>query len=137
MQLIRIGYNHDTGRNLEIWLYFLKKFQLGFSSKIEVPRLGSTFNLHSSALFEPENSSSNSFLETIFSNLFLQKKKEILYNPILYIRRFQISMQSPHLCAKPCHFCHLDLATFKKAFDILKHMLYNMPLWILEIEGTL
>jgi hypothetical protein len=41
MQLIRIGYNHDTGRNLEIWLYFLKKFQLGFSSKIEVPQLGS------------------------------------------------------------------------------------------------
>ena len=40
MQLIRIGYNHDTGRNLEIWLYFLKKFQLGFSSKVEVPQLG-------------------------------------------------------------------------------------------------
>ena len=40
MQLIRIGYNHGTGRNLEIWLYFLKKFQLSFSSKIEVPQLG-------------------------------------------------------------------------------------------------
>ena len=40
MQWIRIGYNHDTSRNLEIWLYFLKKFQLGFSSKIEVPQLG-------------------------------------------------------------------------------------------------
>ena len=26
---------------LEIWLEFLKKFQLGFSSKIEVPQLGS------------------------------------------------------------------------------------------------
>ena len=41
MQLIRIGCNHDTGRNLEIWLYFLKKFQLGFSSKIEVLQLSS------------------------------------------------------------------------------------------------
>ena len=29
------------GENLEIWLYFLIRAQLGFSSKIEVPRLGS------------------------------------------------------------------------------------------------
>ena len=40
MKLIWIGYNHDTGRNLEIWLHFLKKFQLDFSSKIELPQLG-------------------------------------------------------------------------------------------------
>ena len=45
MQLIRIGYNYDTGRkfgNLIVVLnQGLKKIQLGFSSKIEVPRLGS------------------------------------------------------------------------------------------------
>ena len=63
MQLIRIGYNHDTGRNLEIWLYFLKKFQLGFSSKIEVPQLGLAWNLHSSGSLELENSSLNSSLD--------------------------------------------------------------------------
>ena len=68
MQWIRIGYNHDTSRNLEIWLYFLKKFQLGFSSKIKVPQLGSTRldsarKFHSSGSLEPENSSSNSSLE--------------------------------------------------------------------------
>jgi hypothetical protein len=45
MQLIRIGYNYDTIRilgNLIVVLNEgLKKFQLGFSSEIEVPELGS------------------------------------------------------------------------------------------------
>ena len=45
IQLIRIGYNHDTGRkfgNLIVVLnQGLRNFQLGFSSKIEVPQLGS------------------------------------------------------------------------------------------------
>jgi hypothetical protein len=36
--------------------------QLGFSSKIKVPQLGSARNLHSSARLEPENSSSGSSL---------------------------------------------------------------------------
>ena len=44
IQLIRIGYNHDTGGkfgNLIVVLnQGLKNFQLGFSSKIEVPQLG-------------------------------------------------------------------------------------------------
>jgi hypothetical protein len=44
MQLIRIGYNHDTIRKLGNLIVVLneglKKFQLGFSSEIEVPRLG-------------------------------------------------------------------------------------------------
>jgi hypothetical protein len=45
MQLIRIGYNHDTIRKLGNLIVVLneglKKFQLGFSSEIEVPQLGS------------------------------------------------------------------------------------------------
>ena len=41
IQLIRIGYNHDTGRKFGNLSVGLKKFQLGFSSKIEVPQLGS------------------------------------------------------------------------------------------------
>ena len=67
MQLIRIGYNPDTGRkfgNLIVVLLISakKKFQLGFSSKIEVLRLGLARNLHSSGSLKPENSSSNSSL---------------------------------------------------------------------------
>ena len=27
-------------------------------------------------------------------------------------------MQRPHYCAKPRHFCTLDVATFKKALDL-------------------
>ena len=45
MQLIRIGYIHDTGRRFGNLIVVLnqgfKKFHLGFSSKIEVPQLGS------------------------------------------------------------------------------------------------
>ena len=29
----------------------------------------------------------------------------------------QIGMQRPYLCAKPRHFCTLDVATFKKVLD--------------------
>ena len=36
--------------------------ELGFSSKIKVPQLGSALNLYSSARLEPENSSSGSSL---------------------------------------------------------------------------
>ena len=43
MQLIRIGYNHDTGRKFGNLIAVLKKIQLGFSSKIDVPQLGSTW----------------------------------------------------------------------------------------------
>ena len=39
-----------------------KKTQLGFSSEIKVPQLGSARNLHSWGSLEPENSSSNSSL---------------------------------------------------------------------------
>jgi hypothetical protein len=39
-----------------------KKIQLGFSSEIEMPQLGSARNLHSSARLKLENSSSNSSL---------------------------------------------------------------------------
>ena len=66
MQLIRIGYNHDTikklGNLIVVLNESLKKFQLGFSSEIEVPQLGSARNLHSLGSLEPENSSSNSSL---------------------------------------------------------------------------
>ena len=46
----------------------LKKFlvQLGFSSKIKVPQLGSARNLHNSAWLEPENFSSGSSLNSIY-----------------------------------------------------------------------
>ena len=60
MKLIRIGYHHDTGKkfgNLIVVLnQCLKNFQLGFSSKIEVPQLCLEPSL------EPENFSSNSSL---------------------------------------------------------------------------
>ena len=38
----------------------------------------------------------------------------------LNIKRCQIGMQGPHLCAKPCHFCNLEGASSKKAFLDLK-----------------
>ena len=44
------------------WHTCCQYFQLGFSSKIEVPQLGSAQNLHSSGSLELENSSSNSSL---------------------------------------------------------------------------
>ena len=30
----------------------------------------------------------------------------------------QIGMHRPYVCAKPRHFCTLDVATFKKALDV-------------------
>ena len=47
---------------LLIWHTYCRNCQLGFSSKIKVPRLGSAWYFHSSARLEPENSSSNSSL---------------------------------------------------------------------------
>ena len=48
---------------IKTWEKWLKKiFQLGFSSEIKVPQLGSARNIHSSAQLEPENSSSGSSL---------------------------------------------------------------------------
>ena len=44
------------------WHTYCRNCQLGFSSKIKVPQLGSAQNLHSSGSLEPENSSSNSSL---------------------------------------------------------------------------
>ena len=71
IQFIRIGYNHDTGRKfgnlIVVFNQCLKKFQLGFSSKIKVPQLGSARNLQSSGSLEPENSSSNSSLVSMYS----------------------------------------------------------------------
>ena len=65
-QLIRIGYNYDTGRKFGNLIVIpnqcLQKFQLSFSSKIEVPQLGSPQNLHSLCSLDPENSSSKSYL---------------------------------------------------------------------------
>ena len=66
MQLIRIGNDCDTvkkfGNLIVVLNQCLKKCQLGFSLKIEVPQLGSAQKLHSSGSLEPENFSSNSSL---------------------------------------------------------------------------
>ena len=61
MQLIRNGYNHDTGRKFGNLIVVLKKFSARFQlENWSVPaRLGSARNIHSSGLLEPENSSSN------------------------------------------------------------------------------
>ena len=48
------------------WHTYCQHCQLGFSSKTKVPQLGSARNLHSSSSLEPENSSSNSSLQTTF-----------------------------------------------------------------------
>ena len=57
-------------RNLEInkkiaifWHTYCQYCQLGFSSKIEVPQLGSARNFYNSGSLKPENSSSNSSLQ--------------------------------------------------------------------------
>ena len=60
--IIRTAYNYDTGTKLENSYLCIKKIQLGFSSKIEVPQLGSARNLQSLGSLEPENSSSNSLV---------------------------------------------------------------------------
>ena len=44
-------------------------------------------------------------------------------------------MQGPQLCAKPRHFCKLDVATSRMA--CLTYMFYNLPLTIQTIEGAL
>ena len=56
--------NKNLGKNefAIFWHTYCRKCQLGFSSKIKVPQLGSARNLHSSGSLEPENSSSNSSL---------------------------------------------------------------------------
>ena len=42
----------------------------------------------------------------------------------IQFRGCQISMQGPQLCAKPRHFCKLDVATSKMAFlDLNLHVL--------------
>ena len=41
-----------------------------------------------------------------------------------YIRGCQIGMQGHQICAKPCHFCKLDVATSRMAFlDLNLHVL--------------
>ena len=58
IQMVRNGYNHDTGRKFGNVIVVLnqgfKNFQLSFSSIIEVPQLSSAWNLHSSGSLEPE-----------------------------------------------------------------------------------
>ena len=50
-------------------------------------------------------------------------------------------MQGPQLCAKPRHFCKLDVATSRMAFQTLTYptiyMFYKLPLHIQTIEGAL
>ena len=46
----------------------------------------------------------------------------------MYIRGCQIGMQEPQLCAKPRHFCKLDVATSRIAF---------LDLQIQAIEGAM
>ena len=65
VQLIRIGYNHDTGRKFGKLIVVLKKISARFRlQNWSAPaRLGSAQNLHSSGSLEPKNSSSNSSLQ--------------------------------------------------------------------------
>ena len=42
----------------------------------------------------------------------------------MYVRGCKIGMQGPQLCAKPRHFCKLDVATSRMAFlDLNLHVL--------------
>ena len=53
---------HKTWEKYFFWHTYCQYCQLGFSSEIEVPQLGSARNLHSSARLELENSGSGSSL---------------------------------------------------------------------------
>ena len=56
---------------------------------------------------------------------------------IVQFRGCQIGMQGPQLCAKPGHFCKLDMATSKLAFlDLNLHVL-QVATSNQRIEGAL
>ena len=81
MQLIKIGYNHDTGRKFGNLIVVLKKkFSSVSARKLKCP--GSARNLLSSGSLEPENSSSNSSLVGRYIFLVVTFSKIICYNTI-------------------------------------------------------
>ena len=47
----------------------------------------------------------------------------------VFIRGCQIGMQGPQLCAEPCHFCKLDVATSRIAF-------FNLNLHVLQVAPS-
>ena len=54
------------------------------------------------------------------SNIF---KERLRLDIGIYFRGCQIGMQGPQLCAEPCHFCTLDVATSRIAFlDLNLHV---------------
>ena len=62
------------------------------------------------------------FLQRLLAVSF--RKYGLLFAPSLNIRGCQIGMQGPQLCAKPRHFCKLDVATSRMAFlDLNLHVL--------------
>ena len=54
-------------------------------------------------------------LKGLNSMIFFNAEGQIVSNCI-YVRGCQIGMQGPQLCAKPRHFCKLDVATSRMAF---------------------
>ena len=63
----------------------------------------------------------------------MKKVKEL----IMVFRGCQIGMQGSQLCAKPSHFCKLDMATSRMDFITLTYMFYKLLLQIQTIEGVL
>ena len=69
MPLIRIGYNHDTGRKFGNLIVVLKKISARFQLEnwTAPARLDSARNFHSSGSLEPEKTSSNSSLTVTYA----------------------------------------------------------------------
>ena len=64
----------------------------------------------------------------------------LLYSVGVITRVCQIGMQGPQLCAKPRHFCKLDVATSRMAIlelNLLTWFMYKLTLQIQTIKGAL
>ena len=96
-------------------------------------------NLHfpsicfSSELFESKYWSGIYYLPIYLLKIFIRFVSKLHMSLLYWVCK--IGMQGPQLCAKPRHFCKLDVATSRMA--CLTYMFYNLPLTIQTIEGAL
>ena len=122
MQLIRIGYNHDTDRKFGNLIVVLNQGLKNFSSvsarKLKCPSsawLGSARNLHSLGSLEPENSSLNSsLLFTYFDASFCHSASQTHSIKLAFLKELKknCNMYNKHFCYQlnshdnNHHFCH-------------------------------
>ena len=100
MKLIRIMLKEQ---NWEIWYAYCPYCQLGFSSDIKVPQLGSARKFHSSGSLELENSSSNPSLQFDHSFLFELLMSIMKFSPVPNL------MHHPLCWATPMPFASINL----------------------------